>query len=300
MAPARPSPLVKERGDIISAAAFSDDADTLKNANGLWATRRISGTDMRMNKWMWWSVGILLVLVWLISGAYIVYRHSRITTLRRIALSALSDTATADAAVRDLNTYKGVAATDSLMDVALSEFPSIDNRGVVAIRSLAKRGDPSTLTRLTELLQPQVDFDRREAVAAALQKGICNSGCVRAVLFYEERLSCGVMPLEAVLARSTSDSTLQRDVEIEDAALDKSLGETLSRNEAATLQALQVVYGLGSSMPSSFALHVAETLHLRGACPLIASSNDDLADASQKQKVEEAFRNLNCEAFESR
>lgn len=260
-------------------------------------TRANLGVDMGMNKWTW--SGVLLVLVWLIFGAYVIYRHSRIATLHRIALSPLSDTATADAAVRYLNAYKGLAATDSLMDVALSELPLIDNRQVLAIRSLAQRGDPSALTRLTELLQPQVDFDRREAVAAALQKGMCDSGCVRAVLFYEERLWCGVMPLEAVLSKSTSDSTLRMSVENEDAALDKSLGETLSRNEAATLQELQVVYGLGSSMPSSFALHVVEALHLRGACPLIASSIQDLADASQRQRVEEAFTNLNCKAFES-
>ena len=62
-----------------------------------------------------------------------------------------------------------------------------------------------------------------------------------------------------------------------------------------TLSVLRNIYGLGSSVPSAFALHVVETTRIRGACPLIGGSDrSDLISEVQREKLLTLAKDLNC------
>jgi hypothetical protein len=81
----------------------------------------------------------------------------------------------------------------------------------------------------------------------------------------------------------------------EHALLMESLNQTLVQNQRMTLSVLRNIYGLGSSVPSAFALHVVETTHMRSACPLIAGSGrSDLISEVQREKLLTLAKDLSC------
>jgi hypothetical protein len=197
--------------------------------------------------------------------------------------------------VAKLDSYHGKRASDLLVRIAMADREFVDDRQDLAIRMIAERDDPEALTALTGLLQPHVELARREAVARALQKGICANECVRSILHYEERLWCCHLDKESVLALINDQSTRSQ-IEKEHDEMLALLDAALVRNGSATVQVLRDVYGLGSPDPSPFTLHVIESLHLRRACPALAKSEYQLLDSSQKDEIEGLLKDLNCAA----
>jgi hypothetical protein len=79
------------------------------------------------------------------------------------------------------------------------------------------------------------------------------------------------------------------------ALLIESLNQTLVQNQRMTLSVLRNIYGLGSSIPSAFALHVVERTRMRSACPLIAGSGrSDLISEDQREKLLTLAKDLSC------
>jgi hypothetical protein len=210
-----------------------------------------------------------------------------------VAISPTTVTVTADEALTKLNSYHGKHASDLLVRIALADRDFVDDQQEIAIRMIAERDDPNALASLTDLLQPHIELARREAVAKALQKGICTTECVRSVLHYEERLWCCHIAKESVLAL-VSDQYVRSRIEKDHDEMLALLDAALIRNGPSTVQVLRDVYGLGSPDPSPFTLHVIESLHLRRACPALAKSEYQLLDSSQKDEIEGLLKDLNC------
>jgi hypothetical protein len=241
---------------------------------------------------MRFKILLALVAAWLLAGAYILYRYSEIGRLTKIALSPLSDTASADSAISQLSAYRGFWATDSLLRIATADREFIDDRQDLAIQAIAVRANPVALAQLATLLQPSNGLARREAVAKALVENACNELCAQSILHYLERYWCGQGKNEDItlLAMHSNDGEIEK----EEASVADNLGKILTRNDKATLAVLDRIYGLGSPAPSAFSLHIVESLHLRRACLLVSVSKHDLIDSSKEEKLEKLFHDLRC------
>jgi hypothetical protein len=236
---------------------------------------------------------VLLALFFVILGAGILSRRIYTARLFETAISPSSDTKTADAALVDLDKFKGHDATNFIYRIAVSKYPYIDDRQTLAIQLISQRGDIDSIAELSDLLQPQIDLARREAVASALKENACNVQCVKNVLHYEERLLYEKDPIEEALIGST-DERVNSKLLTRHASMIDALNLTLSRNLSTTVQVLSDTYGLGSEVPSSFALHIVDALDLRSACPLVSRSRSRLIDPSQKEAIESLLVKLNC------
>lgn len=235
---------------------------------------------------------LALLAVWLLAGAYIVYRHFAIERLEKLALSPASGTASAGAAIKKLSAYRGSWPTDSLLSIATADREFIDDRQDLAIHAVAIRGNAVAIAQLSELLQPSNGLARREAVAKALVENVCNGQCVQSILHYLERYWSGQGEKEDItlLAMHSDDPEIDK----EEASVAEDLGKVLTRNERTTLDVLDRIYGLGSPAPSAFSLHVVESLHMRRACFLLSMSKHDLLDPSKKETLEKLFHDLRC------
>ena len=226
-------------------------------------------------------------------GGFVVYRNARMTSLFQTAFSPSSSTATAHEAIRALSRYDGSAATSLVVRIATNDQAFIDDRQIVAIEAVAQRKDPSALARLAFLLQPHVELGRRKAVAKTLEQGVCVEECIERILHYEERLWHGDVSDEDTAG--ITDHLVLLQLAKEHALLIESLNQTLVHNQRMTVSVLRNIYGLGSPVPSAFALHVVETTRMRGACPLISGSGrSDLISEVQREKLFTLAKDLNC------
>jgi hypothetical protein len=236
---------------------------------------------------------LVFLVVCLAVGGFVVYRNARMTSFFQTALSPLSSTATAHEAIRALSRYDGSAATSLLVRIATNDQAFIDDRQIVAIEAVAQRKDPSALARLAFLLQPHVELGRRKAVAKTLEQGVCVEECIERILHYEERLWHGDVSDEDTAG--ITDHLVLLQIAKEHALLIESLNQTLVHNQRMTVSVLRNIYGLGSPVPSAFALHVVETTRMRGACPLISGSGrSDLISEVQREKLFTLAKDLNC------
>src|ERR1700688_2186574 len=124
-------------------------------------------TDLKISKKM--KVLAFLVGSSLTAAEYRNYRHSQMERLYSTSVSWLSDTPTAESAVRKLNTYAGSGATDLLLKIATANTDFLDRRQYIAIHLLIERREPRLTKRIAALLQPSVGLARREVVATELQ-----------------------------------------------------------------------------------------------------------------------------------
>ncbi len=235
-------------------------------------------------------VTLFALIIILGGGTYVAVRHFQMVHLYELAISP--DSRTAKRAIRTLGRYRGMEATDLLSKVAISPQGFIDTRQVVAIESISGRNDASALAVLSGLLQPHFDLARRAAVAAALARNPCPE-CVTNILHYEERLTCGTEVKEEATIGDTDDAVTRDLMAIHD-HLVEDLNRALLLNSRSTLRVLSDTYGLGSSVPSAFALQVVRSLHLRSACPLVAKSKGQLLDLSQEGNIGALLKILDC------
>jgi hypothetical protein len=212
--------------------------------------------------------------------------------LHKIALSPASSTELANSSVRKLSSYRGLRAIEFLLQIATADREFIDGRQELAIQEIARRPDSDATHRLAMLLQPFNGLARREAVASALEQNACDENCIQSVLHYLERYWCGLGKWEDI--PSVGGESGYAELKKEQEQLAERLRKVLAKNQKATLQVLHVIYGLGSPQPSAFSLHIVETLNLRGACPLLATSERTLLDASKAEKLKSLQRDLRC------
>lgn len=236
---------------------------------------------------------IVVILLVLIAGGYALLRHQRMFHLYNVAVSPLSDTNEAHNALKQLDEYEGYEAADLLYRTAVSGQEFIDDRKTVAIRLLSNRDEPDLIADLTDMLQPQFSLAMREEVSNALDQNQCTKECIQNVLHYEERLWCGKDVVEEATIGVT-DPSVNRQLMAEHEKMIDHLDAALSRNAKLTVEVLAKTYGIGSRVPSAFALHVIDTLGLRAACPLVAASSASPLDRSAIDPLQRLLGKLNC------
>ncbi len=228
-----------------------------------------------------------LIIVGLIL-AYLGY-----TSIRNLRIDALGRAAMADnspSLVNKLASYGGERSADLLLIIAGGPAP-LPNR-VAAIHALVDRRDAALVSRVSALLVPPEPLEIRQAIAHALFATGCSPECIKNVLYYEERMSEGARPSEAVQAdppHSLSKSEQE---------LVGLLDEVLRKNKAALGIVLGQVYGLNTYFPASFAMQTVERLEVKDACPALIhtllSQNQEVRNSPEYQEVAQAVKILQC------
>lgn len=211
----------------------------------------------------------------------------------------------ANAAVEKLATYGGSHSTALLWRIARGEtpFPWPDTEAK-AVEALGARHDPDIPVALARLLQPHEYPAVRAAVARTLRNLPCTGECIDSVMHYLERIWHGASNYE------DPDKPIPPQYEAEVRGLMRrdqqkiydALYVVLERQDSETLAKLQRVYGVGSSVPSRFALNLLTHVRLPQACPALLASQQALAESSAKpfdeirQDLDQALAVLNCRA----
>jgi len=222
---------------------------------------------MKLARISWFVPSIALLGV----IAFLFWRHQQIIGFYRTAM--WGGTAEAKSAVARLAGFRGEDATELLLRIASPRQRFLDNRQVLAVQLLAKRGRPEIAVRLAESLKPQAPYSLRMAVATALAQIECNEQCTQYVLHYLYRRF-----------------QLKQDED----QLAATLNTSLLVNRRWTVVVLTEVYGLGSEYPSPFSLHVVESLKLREACSALRDSSAKTFDVSLRGSIQSLVQKLEC------
>lgn len=252
------------------------------------------------------GVVFLVIVAAAISGSgYSYYRDKAMDHLYAEAAGYppfFRGTAEAQAAVKKLSTYRGLRSTRMLLDIALGNvpFPWGDTQAE-AIKALSERKDPDISTAMANLLQPHQSLSARQPAALALRDLPCKAESIRSILHYLERIWRGEPNYEDQLIDSTSDkerfaSTLKKEQE----EIYQNLYVVLQRERVETIRNLKLVYGIGSTTPSPFALDLLSRLGLHEACPLLLQSDQAIQQLTPeflnapRKELQATIRSLNC------
>jgi hypothetical protein len=169
---------------------------------------------------------------------------------------------------------------------------------VQAIKALQESPDPEIAVKLSSLLQPHYGLDVRAATAQSLQRLPCKGECILGILHYLERVSRGEVNYEDAFIPARTNPVISPKKQQQD--FYESLCVVLRRETSDTTATLRNVYGVGSPMPSRFALDLLSRLGLREACPLLLESDKqikirpaDLFDAP-RQELTTTLASLHC------
>jgi len=241
---------------------------------------------MKLARISWFVPSIALLGV----IAFLFWRHQQIIGFYRTAM--WGGTAEAKSAVARLAGFRGEDATELLLRIASPRQRFLDNRQVLAVQLLAKRGRPEIAVRLAESLKPQAPYSLRMAVATALAQIECNEQCTQYVLHYLYRRFCGELNAEEAFPESDADARFQ--LKQDEDQLAATLNTSLLVNRRWTVVVLTEVYGLGSEYPSPFSLHVVESLKLREACSALRDSSAKTFDVSLRGSIQSLVQKLEC------
>lgn len=241
--------------------------------------------------------GIITAILW-----YRSYRNRDIDHLYAVATGdVLSDSGTATLATEKIATYSGQRATDMLLQIALGEGPAPEHYAIVqAIKALRARKDLKVGVTLALLLQPTQGLDERKAAAQSLQDVPCNNECIRYVLHYLERIWRGDPNGEDMYVENDLSKSVDQQIKKEQDNFYQALYSVLKKNLSETVRNLQLVYGLGDSSPSPFALDLVSRVKIEDACPLLLHSQDQIAlypssfIRAPRKELADAISTLNC------
>jgi hypothetical protein len=232
------------------------------------------------------KLGLAFVVLVLLYLGYTSIRNLRIDALGRAAMYGNGN----PTIVAKLASYGGERSADLLLIIAGG--PATEENRLAAIHALVERKDVSLVSRLSALLVPPEPLAVRQAIAQALHSTGCSPECMKNVLYYEERISNGARPAEAVQA--TPPRTLSK----QEQDLQAMLDEVLRKNKAALGIVLGQVYGLNTNFPSSFAIQTVERLDVREACPpllrTLLNQNEQVRNSPEYQEVVQAVQILQC------
>jgi hypothetical protein len=216
-----------------------------------------------------------------------------------------------EVAIRKLANHKSERVTNMLVAIATrddSDDPMSIGLSEEAIRALANRGDEKVGLQLAHLLQTKEVFAKRLAVAEALQQIRCNQECIGMVLHYLERICYGEPNsenLSVLLNKGMVDKKFQDTVETQinddDKKLYDDLFSVLSKNERTTMIVLYHDYGLGSGLPTRFAISIAMKAKIGMACQLLLrsqeliGSDDKAVYGVYQDQIHEAVTALKCQ-----
>jgi hypothetical protein len=202
-----------------------------------------------------------------------------------------TDSATSYRAIAELSRNHSERARDILLKVAKNS-PTSDGASE-AIRALEDhhQRDPMVASALAELLQPHEDLATRQAVASALQNLPCDRDCTISILSYIERGWRGDPMYEDSLPM---DSKLRGPIVDERTAVIRELNSVLLKDKITTGGVLMDHYGLGSPLPSKFALYMVDQLDARDFCQVLGRSYQSTIMPSLKQDVYVTAQKLGC------
>jgi hypothetical protein len=216
---------------------------------------------------------------------------------------AFSSAADAQAAVKELGSYKGSKSERMLLSIALGRtalaLPDVQRE---AMHALASRGDSSISATLAMVLQPHYPLPTRQAAAEALQTIPCSPECIQGILHYLERVWQGELNYEdRTRFPAGLDEVVKADLARDQETLYQTLCKVLKRESRLTLGVLVQVYGLGTSAPSKFSLEVINRMQLSEACPQVSQSQrlskQSSADSflAPREELETTVHTLGCQ-----
>jgi hypothetical protein len=194
-------------------------------------------------------------------------------------------------AVQKLGGFRGSAATEMLIRVALSPSATMDARQA-AIEALAKRRDVESSAPLASLMQPHTALRLRFAASKALLEIPCSPACALAILHYLARMERGESNYED--EELDGMTSLGRIGDIQ-AQTYRNLDQVMLSNRRVTLGVLADIYGLGTPAPSGFALRTVAKLGLSEACPQLKRSQQLMTEArAQQLEMSRIIAELKC------
>jgi hypothetical protein len=226
-----------------------------------------------------------------------------VTEVDRLYLTATmgANHAAALEAVKALGVHTDPKADELLVRIATITASARDDRvAVEAVRQLLRRGSANVIPVLVALLTPESTLELRQAVAEALAALGCSKECMPGILSYLERVWAGEandeqrlvaavedrkMPDE--MARTVVPRILERQQQVYE-----TLYEILREQPDELAGMLQASYGLGTSSPSAFALHLVAFLQLSEACPALVETQKRLG--VQHPELVSAIREAGC------
>jgi hypothetical protein len=220
------------------------------------------------------------------------------------SLSGFRSTSEARVAVQELGGYSGETATNLLLEIAQgrTQFTWPDTQRE-AMRSLSTRTHvhPTVGIALAGLLQPHLSLTVRKAAADALLKLPCQDDCISGVLHYIERMWEGEQNYEDHVRNPPAlDFIVRSERSREQQDLRTSLDAVLAGHPQSTVRVLKTVYGLGTAVPSEFALALLDRVRLHDACAPILGSERELLQTSAasfvapRDKLAKLAHSLDC------
>src|SRR5664279_2737421 len=131
---------------------------------------------------------LLIVFLINVAGLVLVVFESREAKLDALYRCATSQCGTRDAqaAFRQLATYRGKHAHDLIDKIATKPLGNFSGNQEAAIKIIGERGDTEAAEQLLPLLRPYEGLAVRHAVADALVQLPCSAECLASILHYEE------------------------------------------------------------------------------------------------------------------
>jgi hypothetical protein len=208
-------------------------------------------------------------------------------------------------AVKRLAGLHTTRSTKLLQDLAVNPGPFDINGGVqmAAIQVLTDRKDPDAAPALAALLQPTEAQPIRKAVSDALQRLSCPETCIAPILHYLECIFHGEKNVESArLSKEMFQGLAGFEAEVrasivrDETAVYDGLYIVLQQNSRATVHALVTTYGLGTGLPSTFALNLLSRIKTAEACPWLWQSQrtNDNSAATKRGDVETAISAVRC------
>ena len=246
-----------------------------------------------------WLFVVSLILV--ANLALVVYerREAKLDALYSCATSQCG-TRDAQAAFRQLATYRGKHANELIRKIATKQLGNFSGNQEAAIKIMGERGDTEAAEQLLPLLRPYEGLAVRHAVADALVQLRCSAECIASILYYEERMWRGEPTPESMIHE------LSKQLETKREEIDQQLGKVLLRDRSETMKALVQTYGLGNVAVSPFALYLVTRLNLTDACPFLdiderfkpMPNEQQLRPgfAEARRRIDSARKQLNCQS----
>lgn len=238
------------------------------------------------NKFRLLGAGIIIVAVLLAMGFEYSRKEAEREKLNLLYSEAsdsypnIVDTDRSLVAVHQIGENKSEQAGKMLLDLSTSHsdvvLPIVR---VAAITELASRADGNTGIVLAGLITPEQLFESRKAAADGLLRVKCQEKCIALVVEYLHQIYVGKKNYEDQLSSSfipKLPEEVQSKLNEDQNAIYDQLYEVLRREINGTNNILSERYGLGSPLPSGFALNLVVRLKDHESCTALLASKSFL------------------------
>jgi hypothetical protein len=238
---------------------------------------------------------VLLLVALALAGVFVFWARRIVQMDEAVAILRDYSKGTAEQlrAVEFLSSRKDSRTTRELIAVLSDERTRPDTRVLVA-SALRGRHELQVSIALSETMQLHTAPALRQEAVKALQGLSCTGLCTKNLLHYMERLWWGEHPSELLSPWKPESEQYFKRLEAE---VLSGVEQILLANRAATIEQLRKIYGLGSSGPSVFALHVVQVLNFHEACgDLSLRFLQGISDQEVRKAIDSTIDKLGCNA----